>query len=410
MTEQADNNPYTPHWSRKVAGGGTAWYVAGVTEPYSLAYGNPDPALFPTEGIEAAAKRVLADPDSAGIALQYGLVQGQPAFMDMLVEKLRTEGGISVTRDNIVVTNGASAAVGLAARALLDEGDVVLAEAPSFPGVLSVLKRAGADLRNLPMGEDGIDVAAADALIDSLLSEGARPRIIYTIPTFQNPSGRTLPEDARRALLVLARKYDLTIVEDDAYRELYYEADKGPLPTTLYALDTEGRVIRTGTMSKILAPGMRLGWAVAQPDIVRRMLLLKDEGGTSTFAQAVAVEYSRNGALAAHIRDLVADYRIRRDTMLDALDTHFPPELGATWTRPDGGFFVWMRLPPEVDQSALAAGARSVGVEYLPGEPCFAQSPATSGTYLRLAYSLLDTQKIEEAIKRLAGQVVDLRS
>lgn len=404
MSEQADK-PYTPHWSRKVASGGTAWYVAGVSAPYSLAYGNPDPALFPAEGIEAAARKVLADPEAAGIALQYGLVQGQPAFIDLLVDKLRAEEGISITRENVVVTNGASAAVGLAARALLDEGDVVLVEAPSFPGVLSVLKRAGADLRNLPMGEDGIDVAATDSLIDRLLAEGARPRIIYTIPTFQNPSGRTLPEESRKGLLNVARKYDLTIVEDDAYRELYFEAEKGPLPATLYALDTEGRVIRTGTMSKILAPGMRLGWAVAQPAIIRRMLLLKDEGGTSAFAQAVAVEYNRTGALVAHIRDLIGEYRTRRDTMLAALGRYFPAGIGATWTRPDGGFFVWMHLPPEVETSDLASRLRAQGVEYLPGEVCFAQPPRLPGTYLRLAYSLLDTPKIEEAVKRLGEAV-----
>jgi 2-aminoadipate transaminase len=379
-----------------------------VSAPYSLAYGNPDPALFPAEGIEAATRKVLADPEAAGIALQYGLVQGQPAFIDMLIDKLRAEEGINSARENVVVTNGASAAVGLAARALIDEGDVVLVEAPSFPGVLSVLKRAGADLRNLPMGEDGIDVAATDSLIDRLLAEGARPRIIYTIPTFQNPSGRTLSAGSRKGLLDVARKYDLTIIEDDAYRELYFEAEKGPLPSTLYALDTDGRVIRTGTMSKILAPGMRLGWVVAQPGIVQRMLLLKDEGGTSTFAQAVAVEYNRTGALAAHIRELVSEYRTRRDTMLNALDRYFPAGSGATWTRPEGGFFVWMHLPPEVDTSDLAHRTRTQGVEYLPGDVCFAQPPQLPGTYLRLAYSLLDTSRIEEAIRRLSEAVASL--
>jgi 2-aminoadipate transaminase len=403
---QVKGQSFAPHWSRKVAGGGTAWYVAGVTAPFSLAYGNPDPALFPAAGVEAAAKRVLEDPEAAGIALQYGTVQGQPAFMDMMTEKLLREEGIQVGRENIVITNGASAAIGLAARALIDEGDIVLVEAPSFPGALSILQRAGADLRNMPAGAEGIDVARTHDLVRDLLAKGEKPRIIYTIPTFQNPSGLTLPEASRRALIELAREYNLVIIEDDAYRELYYDAESGPLPPTLYALDTDGRVIRTGTFSKILAPGMRLGWAVAHPEIIRRMLLLKDEGGTSAFAQAVALEYGRDGVLTAHIRDLVAAYRIKRDTMLSALDRYFPGE--ARWTRPEGGFFVWMQLPPTVDNATLASLAREQGVEYLPGVACFAQPPEIAGTYLRLGYSLISAPDIEEAVRRLAGVVREL--
>jgi 2-aminoadipate transaminase len=400
------DHPFTPHWSRKVAAGGTAWYIAGVTAPFSLAYGNPDPALFPSDGIQQAATRVLSDPESAGISLQYGPVQGQPAFMDMMAAKLMSEEGIGIAREHIVITNGASAAIGLAARALLDEGDVVLVEAPSFPGALSIFKRAGADLRNMPPGPNGIDVPRTATLIESLIAGGARPRIIYTIPTFQNPSGLTLPQSSRQALIDLARQYNLTIIEDDAYRELYYDPHTGPLPTSLYALDTSGHVIRTGTFSKILAPGMRLGWASAHPEIIRRMLLLKDEGGTSAFAQSVAIEYNRDGALYSHIRDLVSAYRLKRDAMLAALDRHFPTE--ARWTCPAGGFFVWMQLPPSVDPITLAARAREQGVEYLPGEPCFAQPPETPGTYLRLSYSLLPTPDIEEATHRLASVISTL--
>jgi DNA-binding transcriptional MocR family regulator len=151
---------------------------------------------------------------------------------------------------------------------------------------------------------------------------------------------------------------------------------------------------------------MRLGWAVAHPEVIRRVLLLKDEGGTSAFAQAVSLEYGRDGVLAAHIRDLVAAYRVKRDAMLGALDRYFPKE--ATWTRPAGGFFVWMRLPPTVDPALLAARAREQGVEYLPGEYCFAQPPEVPGTYLRLGYSLISVPDIEEAVKRLANVVSEL--
>lgn len=401
MTQQ-DSNAFTPYWSRKVASGGTAWYIGGVSAPFSLAYGNPEPSLFPASELDAAAQRVLADPEASGIGLQYGGVQGQPGFLDFIAAKLDQEEGIQAGRENLVITNGASAAIGLAARALLDEGDVVLVEAPSFPGALSILRRTGATLRTMPTGPDGIDVERTDNLIKALLAEGAKPRIIYTIPTFQNPTGLTLPEASRRALLDLARTYNLTIIEDDAYRELYYDRQNGSLPPTFYSLDTEGRVIRTGTFSKILAPGMRLGYAVAQPRVIQRMLLLKDEGGTSAFAQSVALEYARNDELQSHIRGLIAAYRMKRDIMLDALDRHFPSE--AAWTRPAGGFFVWVALPPTVNSTELARRALEQGVEYLPGEACFAMPPEP-GTYLRLAYSLLPAPEIEEAVERLAGVI-----
>src|SRR5438874_1815121 len=179
---------YMPEWSRRVANGGTAWFVGGVRAQLSMAYGNPDPALFPVEGIAEAAARILSDPARAAVALQYGSVQGQPEMLSLVADKLYREEGISVTQENIVITNGASAAIGLAARSLIDEGDVVLVEAPSFPGALSVFQRAGAELVNLPMGPQGIDVATTESLLDSLQARGVHPKILYTIPTFQNPS------------------------------------------------------------------------------------------------------------------------------------------------------------------------------------------------------------------------------
>jgi DNA-binding transcriptional MocR family regulator len=324
-------------------------------------------------------------------------------MLALIADKLQREEAIRVNPENIVITNGASAAISLVARSLIDEGDVVLVEAPSFPGALSVYKRAGARLVNLPMGAHGIDVDATENLLASLHAQGVRPKILYTIPTFQNPTGLTIPQPARAALVDLASRYDFVIIEDDAYRDLYYDAASGALPTSLYALDDEGRVVRTGTFSKILAPGMRLGWAIAQAEIVQRMLLLKEEGGTSSFAQHVAAEYACEGALASHITTLVEAYRAKRDAMLYALDHHFPPAV--KWTRPSGGFFVWATLPPSIDPHALVSLARAEGVEYLPGEWCFAQPPANPGTYMRLSFSLLSASEIEEAIKKL-GSVV----
>jgi 2-aminoadipate transaminase len=393
--------PFTPDWSRRVAG--ATGFSGGVRAPFSLSYGNPDPALFPADAIAAATDRVLSDPARVAVALQYGSIQGQPELIALVAEKLEREESIHVTAQNIVITNGALAGIGLAARSLIDEGDAVLVEAPTFLGAVSFLKRTGGELINLPMGPEGIDVAATEELLESLRLRGTHPKILYTIPTFQNPSGLTIPQSARVALLEVARRYNLVIIEDDAYRELYYDAASGPLPASLYALDHDGRVIRTGTFSKILSPGMRLGWAIAQPEIIQRMLLLKEEGGTSSFAQHVAAEYARDGALTRHIALLVDAYRAKRDAALEALDLYFPS--GAQWTRPSGGFFVWVTLPPTVDPQRLADLALLEGVDYIRGERCFAQPPAMPCSYLRLSYSLLSPAEIEEAIKRL-GRVI----
>jgi 2-aminoadipate transaminase len=405
MQERNMNNPnetlFTPEWSRRVAG--VTGFSGGARAPYSMSFGSPDPALFPANELAAATDRVLADPGRVAVALQYGSIQGQPELIALVAEKMEREEGIHLTPQNVVITNGSLAAIGLAARALIDEGDVVLVEAPTFMGTINVLRRAGGELINLPMGTEGMDVAATEELLESLRLRGIHPKILYTIPTFQNPSGLTIPQSARVALLELAHRYNLVIIEDDAYRELYYDAASGPLPTSLYALDHDGRVIRTSTFSKILSPGMRLGWAIAQPEVIQRMLLLKEEGGTSSFAQHVAAEYARDGALTRHIALLVDAYRTKRDAALGALDRYFPS--GAQWTRPAGGFFVWVTLPATVDPQKLADLARQEGVDYVAGERCFAKPPAMPGTYFRLSYSHLSPDAIEEAIKRL-GRVI----
>ena len=255
----------------------------------------------------------------------------------------------------------------------------------------------------MPMGPQGIDVDATESLLVSLQARGVHPKILYTIPTFQNPTGLTIPEGARVALLDLARRYNLVVIEDDAYRDLYYDACDGPLPSSFYKLDREGRVIRTGTFSKILTPGMRLGWAIAQPAIIQKMLLLKEEGGTVPFSQHVAVEYARDGALTEHIAALVDAYRAKRDAMLTALDRYFRQGRNGHARREASSCGSLFRQP-----STLASWlrlARKEGVEYLPGESCFAQPPSMPGTYLRLSFSLLSVDEIEEAIVRL-GRVI----
>jgi DNA-binding transcriptional MocR family regulator len=369
-------------------------------------YGLPDPALFPRTDLAAVAVRVLSDDRMASTALQYGSAQGYMPLIELLIEKLSKDEGLDVSPSNVLITSGSSAAIGLAARTLLDEGDAALVEAPSFPGALNILKRVGAELVAVPIGPEGLDLSATEAMLDDLHARGIHPRLLYTIPTFHNPTGLTMSHAGREALMALARRHDLMIIEDDAYRDLYYDVEQGPLPSSLYALDEDGRVIRTGTFSKILAPGLRLGWALAHPQVTGRMALLKEEGGTNPFAQHIVAGYMREGRLEPHIASLVEAYRAKRDAMLAALDRYMPE--GVEWTRPAGGFFVWLGVPASIDPAGLAASAHRLGVDYLAGERCFAGLPhptAQTPTYLRLSFSMLAPDRIEEAIRRLAEAI-----
>ncbi|MEO6456683.1 MAG: PLP-dependent aminotransferase family protein [Chloroflexia bacterium] len=396
------NTTSSPRWAQRVNDNAVP-FGSGELSPLSMMYGMPDPALFPADELVKATARALQNQAAVTDALQYGLIQGQPDLISMLINKLDHDECLKVSPSNLLITNGSAAAIGLATRIFIEEGDTILIEAPSFPGATTIFRRAGACLVQIEVGPRGIDIPSAERTVADLQARGIQPRMLYTMPTFHNPTGLTLPLEHRQALLDLASRYDLIVLEDDAYRDLYYDAQSGPLPPSLYSLDTGGRVIRTGTFSKILAPGMRLGWVLAPPDAVRKMMLLKDEGGTSPFAQQAAVEYAKDGTLTSHIDTLVEAYRAKRDTMLSAIKRYFPTE--AQWTRPSGGFFVWVTLPPSVEPARLLTLAREEGVDYIPGENCFEGQPPTPGTYLRLSYSTLSLGDIEEAVKRLAKAI-----
>jgi len=391
---------FEPRWSRRAAEVGTLPFTGGARLPLSLAYGLPDPELFPRAGFAAASARILSDPAASAAALQYGSIAGHPPLIEMLVERLAQTEGLHVSPANLLITHGSSGAIGLAARLLVDDGDVVLVEAPSFVGALSILRRSGAQLYTVPVVASGLDVAGTESVLQTLHRQGVQPKALYTMPTFHNPTGLTLSLDSRVALLEVARRYNLVIIEDDAYRDLYYDSAEGSLPDSLYALDEDGRVIRTGTFSKTLAPGLRLGWALARPEVIERMMLLKEEGGTVNIAQHLVAEFGRDGALDAQVQTLVEAYRPKRDAMLNALESYLPDE--AAWTRPAGGFFVWVTLPPSIDPPELARCALEQGVDYMPGAICFPE-PLQPGnpTYLRLAFSLLSPEEIVEAVKRL---------
>jgi DNA-binding transcriptional MocR family regulator len=373
---------------------------AGAVPPdtISFAFGMPDPALFPAAGLAAAAGEALRDRSAYGVALQYGAILGHPALLAELGRKLEAEDGRPVAAGTLAITNGSSQAIALVVQALANPGDVALCEAPTFLGTVRHLQFHGVRIEPVPLDREGLDVDALEAAIRRLEAAGTPPRFLYTIPTFNNPAGVTMPLARRRALLALAARHGLPVVEDDAYRDLRYEGE--PVPT-LHALDVQGLVIRLGTFSKIVAPGVRLGFVLAAPPVIERVLAFKSDGATNGLAALLVATFMRGGGLTAHIETLRAAYRARRDAMDAALAREMPD--GVTWTRTAGGFFLWLTLPARADMKRVTARADELRVAALAGTECYADGRGTHN--LRLAFSLEAPDRIAEGIRRL-GQAI----
>jgi DNA-binding transcriptional MocR family regulator len=364
----------------------------------SLAFGMPDPILFPAAGLAEAAREALGDAAASAVALQYGPIAGNPVLLAELGRKLEAEEGRPVPAGTLAITSGSSQAIPLVVQALANPGDVVLSEAPTFLGTIRHMQFNGVRIECVPLDADGLDVDAVEDRVRRLEAAGTPPRFLYTIPTFNNPAGVTMSLARRRALLDLAGRHGLPIVEDDAYRDLRFEGD--PIPT-LHALDRHGLVIRMGTFSKIVAPGVRLGFVLAEAPVIDRVLAFKSEGSTNGFASLVVGTFMRRGGLARHIEMLRTAYRLRRDAMYRALEREMPA--GVTWTRTEGGFFLWLTLPPRTEMAKVAARAEQERVVALPGTDCF---PDGRGTHnIRLAFSLQNEEGIAEGIRRLATAI-----
>jgi 2-aminoadipate transaminase len=362
----------------------------------SFDYGLADPALFPRADLLAAAAAVL-DGD-ADAALNYG-----PSFAglrDQVVARLRAQ-GVEAEEDGVLISYGSGQILGLLPQVFVDPGDVVLIEGPSFLGAVRHFRDAGARLVTVPTDAEGLDVDAVESILIDLRRQNIRPKFIYAIPTFQNPTGTTMPLARRQKLVRLAAEYGVVVVEDDAYGDLRFEGRPQPV---LAALDQEGWVIRVGTFSKILAPGVRMGWACARPEVIARFEHFKAEGSSGPFLTRVIARYCADGRLEAHIQDLIALYRRKRDVMLDAIAREFPA--GVTALRPEGGFFVWCKLPPGMSARALLARAETHGATFLPGTRCFADGQGDDA--IRLAFSFLPAEQIEEGIARIGAAMQNM--
>lgn len=363
----------------------------------SLAYGLADPALFPRAELMAAAAEVLAY--EAAESLNYAM--SYPGLTDQIVDRLRAE-GVAAQPEQVLVGYGSGQILALLPEIFVDPGDVVIIEGPSFLGAVKRFLQSGARLVTVPVDEHGMDVAALADVLRRLAAEGRRPKFIYTIPTFHNPTGVTLSLERRRQLVALAAEYGVPVVEDDAYLDLRFAGE--PLPS-LAALDHEGWVIRVGTYSKILAPGLRIGWVHARREIIDRLLMVKAEGTTGPFITRVVARFSAAGRLERHIAALRQHYAAKCAVMAAAIRRCFPA--GARFLLPSGGFFIWVTLPAGVSANALLAAACARGAEFLPGTACFAE-PGHGDDAIRLAFSFQSSAQIEEGIARIGAAFNDL--
>jgi 2-aminoadipate transaminase len=365
-----------------------------VGDTISFAFGFPDPASLPAEEVKAATSRALASRGQA--ALQYGDYAGYSGLIQALLSKLERDQGIWARRENILITAGGSQAIALLLDALVDWGDTIISEVPTWLGAVQAFQNVGANVVSIPVTEEGVDLNALETALERLDARGERPKLIYVISNFQNPTGVSMSVAKRQALLDLTRRAGAILIEDDAYFDLRYEGENLP---SIYSLDTSGVVVYMGTLSKTMGPGMRLGWLVGPPELIRRVAALKVDGATNVFGSHVAAEWLPE-MLLPHVARLREVYQRRRDLMLAALAQHMPP--GTTWTVPEGGFFIWVTLPEGVDTARMRTQVRELGVEYLPGEACFADSAGNN--QLRLSFSFVADDRIDYGI-RIIGDV-----
>jgi 2-aminoadipate transaminase len=363
----------------------------------SLAGGLPDTSTFPASSYAAIMQRVAAD--SCARALQYGPTDGLAAAKRCVVEVMAEE-GMEVDPDDLLITTGGQQVIDLVCKALIDPGDVVVAEAPTYPGAVPAFCAYQADVVQIAMDGDGMRVDLLASTLDRLEADGRRPKFIYTVPNFQNPAGVTLAEDRRRDLVALARQRELLVLEDNPYGLLRYE---GEPRTTLFALDGGEFVIYLGTFSKILSPGIRLGWTAAPRPVLEKLTIGKQAADlcSSSMTQHFVAAYFDGSRWQDYVRSVNEIYRRRRDVMLDALAEHLPRE--AEWTYPQGGLFIWATLPDYIDTTDLLARALRENVAFVPGRAAYLDG--RGGSSLRLNFSGVHEDDIREGIRRI-GKIV----
>jgi 2-aminoadipate transaminase len=363
----------------------------------SFGGGLPSADSFPVEELKDIVNEIL-DTDGPG-ALQYSATEGIPELKEILTERYKKE-GLDITTDNVGIITSSQQGLYILGKIFLDPGDKVICGLPSYLGGISAFSTFGADLQGIKFDEGGMREDLLEEKLKELKENGEKPKFIYIIPDFQNPAGITMPEKRRKAIIELARKYDVMIVEDSPYREIRFE---GEPQKTLYELDNTGQVITLGTFSKTFAPGFRLGFVIAHPDIIDKMVIAKQSIDlcTPTFTQKIAAKYISKGLFDKNLKNTIAQYKSKRDNMLKAFREYMPE--GVTWTEPEGGLFLFMNLPEHMDAQELFYKAIEKNVAFVMGSVFHCDD--TGKNTMRINFSFMSEEKATEGVKRLAEAI-----
>lgn len=365
----------------------------------SFAAGNPSPESFPVEDIKRIAADILTQEPIT--ALQYGITEGYPKLRELVSQRLKRLYNIGTEDDDTIIVTGGQQGIELTCKVMCSEGDVVICENPSFIGALNAFRSLGAELKGVPLKDDGIDLEALEAT----LKASPRAKLLYVIPSFQNPAGITSTLENRKAVYELARKYDIVIIEDNPYGDLRFEGENVP---TYKSFDVDGRVVYCGSFSKILSSGMRVGTLTANKELVSKIVVAKqvEDVHTNVFFQMVCARYMVECDLEAHIEKIRALYRHKSSLMLKALDEYMPADV--KFTRPQGGIFLWCSLPEGYELSEFVKRCSEKNVFVVPGT-AFLPDESEPTRSFRLNYSMPSDEEIERGIKLLAQVIEEMR-
>lgn len=368
----------------------------------SFAGGMPAPEIFPVDEFFCGDTMMKAQ---AQEIMQYGTTEGDPRLRRFLAEWQEPRLGRVVSDKEIILTTGSQQALDLLGWAMLDKGDVVITEDPTYLSALSVFVNHGADFAGIAMDEYGMIVSQIPETIEKLRKEGKTPKFIYTIVNFQNPGGATMSVERRRELAAISEQYNVPVFEDDPYG--YVRFDGAHLPS-VFSFDKAGNVMYGGSFSKILSPGTRIGWVCGDAGIIRQMAIFKQftDLCSSPITQAMTFEYCKNGCLDSHLPTIIGNYRVKRDAMQKSLEKHLKP-IGVSWVKPEGGFFYWLDFGG-INSGELAKRALEKKVAFIPGEP-FCINKETGDRYGRVNYTFSKPDVIEEGVRRLAEAIIEIR-
>jgi 2-aminoadipate transaminase len=356
----------------------------------SFAAGLPDPNLYPLADLKTATDKLIEE--NGKKAFSYGLTKGYGPLIDLLVERMKEKEGVACTRDNITITSGSQQGLALAAMMFIDEGDIVIAENPSYLGAINACR----PYHPVFMGVDTDDEGMIIEKLEDVLQKNSNVKMIYVIPNFQNPTGREWSLERRKQFIDVVSKYDVIVLEDNPYGEIRF---KGEFLPSLKSLDKKGQVIYLGSFSKILCPGMRVAWICAAPEVASMAERMKESLDLQSpeFTQMQAVAYLKYFDIDAHIKAIQEIYKKRSDLMLDMIHQYFPASV--KYTEPEGGMFLWLELPEELDASEILDEAMEAGVAYVPGDSFYAnEGPKNT---IRMNYTTVSEEQIRKGIKIL---------